>query len=177
MRALLLELALTSNGRTSSWDVSSAGERDHTPHLGRGDAPELELAAAYEAAADDDARRAAIQGATETLDRIRRSRATTVVGETKTERDARIVRDGEGERARDVAIAIRCGIRDVWAARAANGRDTEFGRPCLNGGSLTRRERQARVLELTGDGMSARAVAGALGVSYATVLRDLGRKA
>lgn len=177
-REVLLQLALCSNGRTTSWSPTNASTSaaGQTPRLGRSDAPELELARAYDRATSDVERQALLDEAIATLDSIRHAPATAVAGETKAERDARIVEHGEGLPASEVAIAMRCGVRDVWTARAANGRDPEFGRPCLNGGSLTKRERQARVLELTAEGMTARNVARVLGVHYDTVRRDLGRR-
>jgi DNA-binding CsgD family transcriptional regulator len=178
-REVLVQLALCSNGKTSNWSPSGSGDVDYTPRLGLHDAPERALARRYEQATSGEARRAILEDAIAELEAIRRAPAAAVlVGETKAERDARIVTHGEGIPAREVAISARCGIRDVWAARAANGRETELGRPATNdGGSLSARQRRTRVLELMAQGLTARGVSQVLGVSYSTVRRDLGRKA
>jgi hypothetical protein len=176
MRETLLQLALCSNGTTTSWAPSGSSERDRSPTLGIGDAPELELARAFDCAVNDQQRERVLGRATETLDRIRRSRADASAGETLEERNARIVRDGEGVPARDVAIWARCGIRDVHKARDAAGRDLELGRPLRNG-ELRAADRRVELARLVGEGMSVRNAARSLGCSESTARRDLGLKA
>lgn len=87
------------------------------------------------------------------LDGIRRSRGDPSKDESREKRDRRIVQHGEGYTAQEVAIWGRCGIGDVRRARAA------------------------RANKMAADGMPARSIAFALGLSYSSVLRMLGRKA
>jgi ATP/maltotriose-dependent transcriptional regulator MalT len=178
MREVLLALAMTSNGRTASFNSSGGSEPDYTPTLGRGDAPHLFFAAAWDAAEGDDARRRRLlQDAQETLKHLLRSSGDPGRVESKADRDARIVEHGEGVAARDVATRFRCGIRDVWNARHEAGRDIELGRRPRNGRELPADARRAEVHRLAADGVSARQIAVSLQLSESTVRRDLGTKA
>jgi transposase len=177
MRDVLLQLALTSNGRTASYASSGGSETDYSPSLSFGDAPHLHFAKLWNAAETDGRREEVLAEAEETLDAIVRSHGDPGRIETKQELYARIVSEGEGWSARDVATRFRCGISVVWHARAGDGRDIEYGRRPRNGRALTADERQAEVSRLLDEGMSARQIANALRVGYNTVRRDLGRTA
>lgn len=178
MRDVLLQLALTSNGRTASWDASGSSEADYTPALGVGDAPELYFAAEWDAADSDARREQLLEQASGVLKDIRQSSGDPTRVESRADRDARIVEHGEGLPAREVANTFRCGITDVWRAREEDGRETDYGRRPRNGHELSTDERQAEVERLAGEeGMRARQIANALGLSYSTVLRALQRKA
>lgn len=186
MREVILALAMTSNGTTTSYDSSGGGAIDYylIDDRGRGkgrpgEAPHLVFARRWDAADDDDKRRAVLDAARNELDRIRRSRApdpAVLEIETKDKRDARIVKDGADFSAQDVAIAMRCGIRDVWSARQAAGLDIEFGRPPVNGRKMTREQRTTEILHLTKLGMNPFQIAKRLGLPNSSVRDTLARR-
>jgi DNA-binding transcriptional ArsR family regulator len=176
MREVLLQLALTSNGRTSSYNSSGGSEHDYTPTLGAGDAPHLHFARLWNAASSDAQRAEIFDQAQATLRQVLHSSGDPGRTESKADRDTRIVEVGEALPAREVAYRFHCGIRDVWNARATAGRETEFGRKPRNGRELSPDARRGEVERLAGDGMSARQIAVALDLSYSTVRRDLGAK-
>lgn len=181
MREVLLALALTSNGRTSAFDSSGGGTPDYVlvddkgrGKLARGDAPELYYRSEWEAALDRTAREQVLAAAQKELDHIRHSHADRDAGESREDRDRRIVKDGRGISAREVALSVRCGVKDVWNARRAAGVDTEFGLESRNGRSM--RNRDEEIKRLTSNGMNAAQVAQALQLSASTVRRALGLK-
>jgi predicted XRE-type DNA-binding protein len=182
MRDVLLQLAMCAAGRTASYDSSGGGDPDYVlvdehgrAKLGAGDAPHLHYAAEWDAASDDERRAAVLDEAKKTLDSIRRSQADPTAIEPKDARDRRIVKEGEGWPAREVAISMRCGIRDVWRAREAAGRDVEFGELKRNGRELTREELNAEILRLHRKHMSGREIADALGIARSSVRYVLAR--
>lgn len=187
MRQVLLELSMTSNGRTTSWDASGGGTVDHylVDDRGRGkltpgDAPQLRYAMRWEHARDDVDRQALIDEAQQELEQITRSRATPPTEwETAEQLAKRIVRDGAGFSKREVAIAMRTSEKSVAAARTAAGVDEDLGHPiaAIDAKQLPIDRRRHRVLELDARGVSISGIARALGVSRSTVRRYLGRKA
>jgi hypothetical protein len=176
MREVLVQLELVSNGRTASFDVAGSSDPDWTPALGAGDAPHLHYAAWWNSARDDGERQQCLDAARRELLELRHSRGDRRAEESKVERDARIVEKFEGIEAHEVAIRVRCGLRDVWAARDAAGRDRDFGRKPREGPRLDTTDRRAEVERLDREGMSAAQIAFTLGVHYDTVRRDVGRK-
>jgi hypothetical protein len=184
MRAVLLQLEITSNGRTVSYDSSGGGDPDYVlvddngrAKLARGDAPHLTYAAEWNAADSDERRRDVIKLAEQELDSIRKSQANFVVVEPKGARDARIVKDGEGWKAADVAIAFRCLKRDVIRAREAAGRDVEYGQLRRNGRELTRDELRAEIWRMTAMNMNDQQIADALKIPRGSVRYVLARPA
>lgn len=176
MRDVLLQLALCAAGRTAAYDSSGGGTPDYVlvddngrGKLGAGDAPHLHYAAEWDAATDDEQRAAVLDEAKKTLDGIRRSSADPTVIEPKDARDRRIVKEGAGWPAREVAISMRCGIKDVWQAREAAGVDVEFGEKKRNGRELSREELNAEILRLHRRGMSGREIADALNIARSSV--------
>jgi hypothetical protein len=176
MREVLLRLAMTSNGRTAAYDSSGGGTPDYVlvDDQGRGkldpaDAPHLTFAARWDRAVDDDERAAILKEAQEELDAIRRSHADPKAVESKDERDRRIIKDGRGFPASEVAIAIRCGVTDVHRARAAAGVDLEFGEKRVNGRALGRGDRNAEILHLAKNGMNPFQIATRLGIPRSSV--------
>ena len=179
MRRVLLGLALTSNGRTASYNPSGGGG-DHQPplELRPGDAPHDDFLDLYARAADDRQREEVLHDAEAQLRAIRVARGPKAgAWETQAQRDARIVEQGEGWPALEVARAIHCGINDVRRARARAGRDTEFGRLPRNGRALDEPDRRADVLRMASEGSTERQIAFALGLERTMVRRILGRKA
>jgi hypothetical protein len=175
MREVLLQLALTSNGRTSSFNSSGGSQHDYTPTLGAGDAPHLHFAKLWDAAQDDGRRRTILRDAKDVLKTLRQSRGDRTRVESEKELFTRIVNRGEGIGAQELATRMRCGVTLVRKARAEEGRETEYGRAPRNGHELAPAERAAEVRRLAETGMNARQVALALSLPYNTVRRDLGR--
>jgi hypothetical protein len=183
MRDVLLRLALTSQGRTAAYDSSGGGTDDWVlvddngrARLPAGDAPHLRYAVMWDAAEDDEQRRAVLYAAKEELDQILKSKGDRTREETVADRNKRIVSYGRGISAREVAVWARCGITDVWNARREAGLETEFGAEAINGREMTPRERDAEIQRLTRLGMNATQVAHALRISASTVRRALGLK-
>lgn len=179
MRQLLTELELTANGTTTTWDSSGGAEPDYIPRLGHSDAPHLHYLALWNAASTDAQRQRVIQAAKDELDAILHSRGDRTREESETSRDARIVREGRGFPAREVAVRFRTGVTTVHAARHAAGVDLEFGeKPCATrappgaAGSAMRRE---QLEKLIADGRSLRQAAEHLNISYWTARRDVGQ--
>lgn len=182
MRDVLLQLEMASNGSTSTFDSSGGGTPDYVlidedgrPRFGVDDAPHLYYRAKWNAAGDDDARTAVLTAARKTLDSIRRSHADRTAAETKEQLAHRIVNEGEGWPARDVANSMRCGIRMVWASREAAGRDVEYGKPQTNGRELSRDERNAVILRMHRQRMSGHQIAAALNIERSSVRYVLAR--
>lgn len=176
MREVLLQLELVTNGRTASFDVAGSSDPDWTPALSAHDAPHLHYAARWNAATTDEQRQRCLDDARRELLELRHSRGNRRAEESKADRDKRIVEHFEGIDAHEVAIRVRCGLRDVWHAREQAGRDIAKGRRPRNGHELTADARRVEVQRLDEEGLSARQIAFSLGVHYDTVRRDLGRK-
>lgn len=187
MRRALLALAMTSNGRTSSWNATGGGDVDYSlvddngrGRMGVGDAPQLAYAVRWKRAVDDDERQALVEDAEQELERITKSPAApATTWETAEQLARRICDEGAGFSKRDVAIAMRTSERTVAAARIAGGVDEDLGHPIAQPQERPRLpvdRRRQRVLELDRRGISAAGIARVLGVSLSTVLRDLGRK-
>jgi hypothetical protein len=179
MRQLLLDLALTSNGRSGSYAGSSTGgdHADVVPTLGLFDAPHLYFAREWDQAVDDAERAVVVQRARDTLDEIRRSPSPEpLVVENAEERARRIVKYGVGLEPYQVAISAKCTPTFVRHARVAAGRDPEKGRLLKRWRDMTPPEREVMLAELQADGLSGRAIAEALGTSYSTIARALGWK-
>jgi hypothetical protein len=182
MREVLIQLALTSNGNTAKMDSNGGGGHYADallvgwldPH----DAPHAHYLDMYMRQEDDDGRRAILERAKDTLDGIRFSRAHGGELETETIDDLydRIVTLGVGWSCEEVAVALRTTTSIVRKARVARGRDQSNGRPLEKRGRLPVGERRTLVSNLSAAGRDAREVSRLLGVSYSTVLRDLGKK-
>lgn len=177
MREVLLQLALTSNGRTASFDAGGGADPDWTPRLDVDDAPHLYFARRWDSAATGEERAKVLEAAQERLRHARRSSGVRTAWESKKDRDTRIVNTGEGVAAAELAVHFRCGVSDIRKARHAAGLETEYGRSPRNGRELSAYERHVEVLRLHAQRMSARDIARALQLSYSTVLRELDRKA
>jgi hypothetical protein len=104
------------------------------------------------------------------LESIRRRRFPTTAVRNGDDLRERIVSEGEGSSARDVAIALRTSEGIVRRTRLTGGRDAEHGR------ELELR-RYAAPDELVAAGMSVRAAAAATGVPRSTLAGRLARAA
>lgn len=181
MLLVLTKLGMTSNGTTAHMDADSGGgsarHHDSTiPRLGAHDAPHLFYAALWDDAETDEQREQILARAIDELDRIQHSRADRTTEESKEDRDERIVEEGVGFPALEVARHFHCGELDVRRARAAAGCDEDYGQLPIDGKAMPTQERQLRVAAMVGMGMTASQITFALGVSYSTIARDLGRR-
>lgn len=185
---MALQLALLPNGAVARMDANGGGGYygDRIPTAGepRGAlelleeryVPHLRWAARWREAVDDAERERVVELAELDLSHARKSRGGRPThAETRAERDRRIVEFGEGLTAREVAIAARCGLRDVLAARRDAGREEQWGRPLLQATSVTAEERRVRVAAAAASGLNGKQISRALGVPYITVRRDLDR--
>jgi ATP/maltotriose-dependent transcriptional regulator MalT len=182
MRDVLLALALTSNARISAYDANGGGTPDYTlvddrgrAKLARGDAPHLLYADLWDLAGDVGERQRVLEEAVAMLEHIRRSSADRTKVESKADRDERIIKEGKGFSARDVANAFRCGVTDIWRAREAAGRDIEFGEPPQNGKELPLEQRNAEILRLYRRHLSTREIAVRLNIARSSVRYVLAR--
>jgi hypothetical protein len=177
MANVLAQLEVVSAGTIAGYSpVPKGGAHESSPPRS-GDAwpPHERFAARYNDCSTDSERDRVIAAAEKELRNLRRSRPPAKT-ETKKERDGRIVIEGEGFSALEVAMKFRCGVRDVWSARHAAARDKDYGRPLgVTVGSVI--ERRQRVAEMKARGMTERQIALALGVSRPTVSKDLRRVA
>jgi hypothetical protein len=130
MRAVLIQLAMTSNGNTAKMDGNSGGgsARHYADALLVGwldplDAPHQRYLDLYMREADDAGRERVLELAEDELDRIRFSRGHAGEAETLDELFDRIVALGEGWEVNDVAVAMRTTARSC-AARAASAAAT-----------------------------------------------------
>lgn len=183
---MALQLALLPNGAVAQMDAHGSGGyySDRIPTHGepRGPLalmddryiPHLRWAARWEEARDDDERERVIELAARELSHARKSRGGKPThAETRAERNRRIVEFGEGMKDKEVAIAARCGLRDVHAARRDAGREEQWGRRFAPATGLSASERRVRVAAAAASGLNAKQISRALGVPYITVRRDL----
>ncbi len=119
-----------------------------------------------------------LQEAEATLAAIRRRTAppSARAWENAEQLDARIVAQGAGWPARDVAIWAKCSLRTVHRARAAAGRDTEWGHPLKPTQTLDVQQRRTEVQRRADNGQPATQIALGLNLSVSTVRRYLGRR-
>jgi hypothetical protein len=172
MRAVLLELELTSSGRTASYNSAGGGDSSGLPPLGQV-APHDYWRRRWDAAVDDE-RAATLKGARDELNQIRHATAPRkLVPESRGELHERIVRDGEGFPVKEVAASLRCLTRTVVAARLEAGREPKYGRTVKQ--PATADERVAEVRRLAAEGVTPAQIGVVLSVGYKTVRRDLGR--
>lgn len=109
---------------------------------------------------------ALLKGARDELERIKgygRAAQPKPEGESREEWEARLLREGEGFEARDVAVKFSCATRDVTRIRAAAGRDPNLGKVDVRELAKTMTVRE--IAERTG--MSKSAVHRALSVQSA----------
>lgn len=185
MRRVLLDLEMTSCGVTASLDSNGSGAFGSAPpRSGDFDPPHLRYRREWNAARGGTERQRILERARDELDSIRVSRAGEG-SETEAERTRRMLREGEGFTAREVAVRFATTEAAVRRTRSRHGRSPENGtvepmRPMPDATPAERRERVA--LLWREHRMSTRRIALVLGVSHETVRRDMmwrgeGRKA
>lgn len=182
MRHVLLQLSLLSNGGTASVDGGSGGGsarhyEDAIPHLGRHDAPQLYWAQRWERCTSDAERERVLELAAADLEEQLHSRGDPSVYETVEQLHARIVELAGIVDRKEAAVRARTSEAVVARAWRDAGLDEITGRARNSIAGLPAPARRARVREYAATiTENARAIARALGLSYSTVLRDLGRK-
>jgi len=144
--------------------------------LGDADPPHLLYARRYAGCRTDAQRSQVIEAAEDELDSILYVTKPTRPMETPSQREGRIIREGEGWHSREVAVAHRMLEREVWAIRRRHLRDKDYGR-VVEDQKLSATDRVARVQQMKAEGMSARQIAFALRVDHKTVTSDLERAA
>lgn len=190
MRQVLLDLAMCSHVPANGYEPTGRSRATESTILVGGDTgatyferwygmPFHQPTAKHPGCVTDEQRRLVIKKAREELESLRgngnsNGHSERPTGETATQRDMRIVKEGEGFTCREVAINFRCGERDVARARKRAGREPELGR--VPESDLGAEERRARVHEMKERGMTISQIRLQLGVSRSTIERDLGQR-
>jgi hypothetical protein len=169
-RQILGEMELLMHGKTASLNSSGrGGERNPVPQ-GEASPPVDYWLGRFRTAALEEVA-GLVQAARHELERIKRRDTTVVVQEeTREEWEARLLRDGEGFEARDVAVKFNCAVQDVTRLRRRAGLDPNLGeafRPV----DAPLEEKKERVLEMRRAGVSTRQIAQAVGVHQTQVVR------
>lgn len=183
MQQVLIDLEVASNGTTTNFDTSGGGVfGSKVPISGgcdlRTDPPHVHWRRRWDGADDDAGRQLVLRGARDELRRLRRASPPPrgLKEETEAERDARLLRDGDGWRAEEVANTFKMTPSAVRKVRRRHGRDPERGTDDVDlpmpYGTLEERRVRARQL-MNERGLSLRAAALKMGVSHETVRRDL----
>jgi hypothetical protein len=122
MRRVLMDLEMTSNGVTASLDGNGGGAPGSAPpKSGDWDPPHLRYRRKWNTAGNDGERRRVLERARDELDSIRVSRAGEG-SETEAERTRRMLREGEGFTAREVAVRFATTEAAVRRTRERHGR-------------------------------------------------------
>jgi hypothetical protein len=160
MREVLTHLALTSVTRARVYvGTISSSSRTSLPPTGES-SPAAAWCERFNAAAPVD-RQAVLAGARDELANIRRRRFPLTTVRDGDDLRERIVHDGEGLDALEVAIALRCTPTMVRRTRLVHGRDAERGKHV----TLLALEPRA----LLAAGMSIRTAAAVTGVARSTL--------
>lgn len=189
MRGVLAQLETCSHVPARVYGPSGGGRSSDSPLGGErppGDEGHVKFARWYgppfheptrehPGSQDDEQRKQVIRFARRELEHLRgHSVRKRPAGETREQRDKRIVKEGEGFTVKEVALRFRCGERDVRRARADAEREPEFGRePEPTADAKARRD---RARELERQGLKLAQIARILGVHRSTVERDLGKR-
>lgn len=170
VRLLLAELELISHGSTQSWNSAGGAHGDNTAVLpyGESNPPHVYFRDLYLTQTTDEGRQrvvgkicGALREARGHIDR------SHVVGETREQEDTRIISQGEGFTADEVAHRFNCTPSRVRRARLAAGRSQHDGKPTQ--GSLTVTDGRIEALRMKEQGMSVRAIAMVLNTPPSTV--------
>jgi len=183
MLQVLIDLEVASNGTTTSFDSSGGGVfGSKVPISGgcdmRTDPPHIFWRKQWDAAGNDARRREVLGLARDELRRLQKASPPPrgLQEETEGERNERLLRDGDGWRAEEVAVTFKMTPSAVRKIRRQHGRDPERGTDDLDApmpyGTVEERRRRARTL-IYERGLSLRAAALKMGVSHETVRKDL----
>jgi hypothetical protein len=184
MRAVLAELEICSHvpaagwgpkGRSRSSDEHPGGGRPpgdtgHTPFAEQYGPPFSQVTATCPGCFTDGQRERVLRRAQDELRSLRYGNRLSVVGETASQRQGRIVKDAEGWSLRDAAVHFRTSEREISKARRAAKREPEFGRPVES----PDRDRIVGLYEQGGRTIASLAIQ--FGVSRSTVERYVGKR-
>lgn len=172
MRYLLTQLELLSHGSTQAWN--SAGGHGDSPNalpFGESNPPHLVFRDLYLAQPDDVGRGLVIEDARGELKRLRGHGIdrSHVVGETLEAENGRILAEGAGFTADEVARRFKCTPTRVRRLRLAAGHGIEDGAAPVGVVSAEVVDARAEALRMKSQGMTERQIALALRKPKSTV--------
>jgi hypothetical protein len=152
MRTVLVSMQCLMYGSTTSWQANTGHQKPTGGNRPPGDSKPLHQTwqITYVMAIGADAREQVIADATDALVEARVRTAPIPQGETRQEWEERLVKDGQGWPAREVAVRFLTATREVTKLRIRYERDPHMGNPL---------EQQATIPELIARGLSARQIA------------------
>jgi len=162
MRNVLIAMQCLMYGSTTSWQANTGHQKPTGGNRPPGDSQPLHTTwqIVYVMAVGFDAREQVIADATDALVEARVRTTPIPQGETPQEWEERLIKDGEGWPAREVAVRFLTATRTVTKLRMRYERDPHMGKPL---------EQQASVTELVARGLSARQIAFITGKKPSTV--------
>lgn len=185
MRHVLIQLSVTSTTPAAGYEPTSRSGATDSRVLAGGDTgpatyyarqygpPFHPATARWPGAGTDARRRDLIEAATVELQQIRGGLVTPrprFDDESLEARNARMIREGDGWKVRDVAVAFRCGEREVRKVRLEAARNPDDGRElAADAGG----DRIARARRMRQAGATTREIAEALSVHQTQVVRWL----
>lgn len=184
MRVILAKLELVSNGSVQAWNASGghSGEPDDkvVEQIDRGteNPPHIVFREWYEGEHTEEGRRSVIRAARKEYERItgryeiRRERPKIEKTDLQILAE-RIVKEGEGWTAREVADTLHTTITTVRSARLAAERDIDFGREV----DVVDPDMRVRIEQRIAAGFTERQIATIEKISKSTVRRVIGKAA
>lgn len=131
MAQILTELGLLSHGSVTRYNPSSRGESIKVLPFGEPNPPHLRFGRLYNEQTTDTGRAVVIERAAAELAQLRGRGVdrSHVTGESVVEFERRLLADGQGFTAQEVATRLHCTPTRVRRIRLANGRDADTGNP------------------------------------------------
>lgn len=188
MREVLRELELISHvpasgyqptGRSRSSDEPLGGSRPpgdhgHTYYAQAYGPPFHPRSGRHPGCITDSQRAHVIENALLEVDHLKgRTERPEPVEESAAQLEERMVREGEGFPADEVAVRFRTGVSRVRRVREAAGREPAFGRLLEHESGLSTEDRRRRVRELRAENLPLSSIARIVGVDKGTVSKDL----
>ena len=177
-RAYRVRLNMIASGTTTAWSSEGGGKPGTKPPTTGEPGDDLAvLDRRWEDAKSDADRREVVKDTRFLLrcwnGEIARERRADLgrCWEDSTSRDERMLKEGRGWEPKLVAVAFKCGEKDVLKARLAAGLDPSTGEPVEGA------DRMVVVRQLHAVGVSNRQIAGRVGVSHVTVANWLKKAA
>lgn len=176
IRQVLIDLELISHGSISAYNSSGGGhgENEHAIPPGENRPPHLYWRECFSDTNDETHRRTLLKAAQAELSTLRRRPKPTTEAQIMSDKEImeeRILREGSGWTASEVARTFRCSIGFVRKTRLHNARDTETGAALLD---LTMSDRQVMVLRLASvEKLSQKQIAERMGISQQRVCQLL----
>jgi hypothetical protein len=169
VRQLLAELELIAHGSCQAWN-SAGGHGESTTVLPFGELhpPHITLRILYIEQHTDAGRSSVVKAMEDELEAVRgHVDRSHVVGESREDEDKRIVKQGEGFNADEVALRFNCTPTRVRRARLAAGRSPRDG--TAPRASVEVEDGQTEALRMKAQGMSVRAIAMVLVLPKSTI--------